>query len=89
MNDKEHHENKSKSSLSIKKSVGITNKVLKMIEKDEYCPDIIQQINAAIGLLEASKKRLVRGHLNHCLEDNLERNRTKAIEELVKIFDLK
>lgn len=74
--------------LSTKKSVGVTNKVMQMIETDEYCPDVIQQIDAAIGLLQSAKKTLLMGHLDHCLADNIKQNKDKTIKELIRIFDL-
>lgn len=80
---------KQKAALSVKKSQGTVVKILDMIEEDKYCPEIIQQIDAAIGLLKSSKKTLLLGHLDHCLHDNLKNDRTKAIDELIRIFDLK
>lgn len=82
-------ENKNKASTSAKKAQGTVNKILKMIEEDKYCPDIIQQIDAAIGLLKSSKKSLLLGHLDHCLEDKLKEDKPQAINELIRIFDLK
>ncbi len=89
MTDHDHTLNKQKTSLAIKKANGTINKALNMVQDDEYCPKIIQQIDAAIGLLESSKKSLLKGHLDHCLEHNLKEDRTKAIEELIQIFKLK
>lgn len=89
MNHEELIKNKQKSSLSIKKAQGTISKILQMIEDDKYCPDIIQQIDAVIGLLKSSKRTLLKGHLDHCLEDKLKENRKNAIEELIKILDLK
>jgi DNA-binding FrmR family transcriptional regulator len=89
MNHEELIKNKQKSSLSIKKAQGTISKILQMIEDDKYCPDIIQQIDAVIGLLKSSKRTLLKGHLDHCLEDKLNENRKNAIEELIKILVLK
>lgn len=89
MNDQQHKENKQKASLSVKKVSGTISKVLTMIEEDKYCPEIIQQIDAAIGLLKSSKKTLLLGHLDHCIVDKMRQNKEKAIDELIKIFDLK
>lgn len=89
MKQQEHRENKLKASMSIKKAQGTLNKVLQMVEEDQYCPEIIQQIDAAIGLLQSSKKKLLLGHLDHCLKGNLKDNKSQTVEELVKIFDLK
>ncbi len=89
MTDKEHKENKQKASLSVKKAQGTISTVLQMIEEDKYCPEIIQQIDAVIGLLTSSKKTLLKGHLNHCLEERMNENKLRAIDELIKILDLK
>lgn len=82
-------EAKQRAGLSIKKASGTLNKVTEMIENDRYCPDIIQQIDAVTGLLESAKKTLLKNHLDSCLEHNLKEDKTKAIDELIKIFDLK
>lgn len=84
-----HHENKHKASLSVKKAQGTVSKVLNMIDEDRYCPEIIQQLDAAIGLLKSSKKTLLLGHLDHCLQDKLKKDKAQAISELVRILDLK
>lgn len=89
MTDHEHKTNKDKAAISIKKSQGTITKVLQMIEENKYCPDIIQQIDAVMGLLKSSKKTLLLGHLNHCLEDKLKEDKPKTIDELINIFDLK
>jgi len=81
-------EKKQKALLSIKKAYGITAKVLEMIEDDKYCPEIIQQIDAVIGLLNSSKKSILENHLNDCLEKKLHENRKETIEELLKIYSL-
>lgn len=88
MSSREHKEIKQKAALATKKSYGVVAKVGELIDADEYCPNIIQQIDAAIGLLNSAKKTLLIGHLNHCLEDKLKENKQQAIKELIKIFDL-
>lgn len=89
MTHEEHKFNKTKASTSVKKAQGTISKIQKMIAEDKYCPDIIQQIDAAIGLLKSSKKTLLIGHLDHCLEDKLKEDKPKAVNELIRIFDLK
>jgi len=79
---------KDKALTSVKKTGGSINKIQSMIEQDQYCPEIIQQIDAAIGMLNSAKKTLLTGHLNHCIEDKLKEDKQKAIKELIRIFDL-
>jgi DNA-binding FrmR family transcriptional regulator len=89
MNDQEHIQNKQKAALAIKKARGIIDKVLDMTESGVYCPEVIQQIDAISGLLNSAKKTLLKGHMSHCLEINMKQDKQKAIDELLKIFDLK
>jgi DNA-binding FrmR family transcriptional regulator len=79
---------KKQADTSTKKARGQIDKVIKMLEKEQYCPEIIQQIDAAIGLLKATKRSLLVGHLEHCLESRLKQNKEQTIEELMKIYKL-
>lgn len=80
---------KQKALLAAKKAQGTLSKILKLIEADEYCPNIIQQIESVNGLLNSTKKQLISGHLNNCLEIKLYENKEKTIQELLKMYDLK
>lgn len=85
-----HHltTNKSKSQKLGRQAAGILGKVGQMIEEDAYCPDIIQQVDAVIGLLHRAKRELLAGHLDHCLEHKLKENKEKTIQELLKLYNL-
>lgn len=86
--EKHLSENKEKALLSTRKALGTVQKVLEMIENDKYCPEVIQQVDAVVGLLRSTKKHLLVGHLNHCLEEKLHDNKKQAIDELMKIMNL-
>jgi DNA-binding FrmR family transcriptional regulator len=73
---------------SVKKAQGVSAKVMEMIDSDKYCPEIIQQVDAAIGLLKSARKNLLQGHLDHCLEHRLKEDKNKTIDELMKIYTL-
>ena len=80
---------KTKALKLIKSASSTLLKVQEMISNDEYCPDIIQQLNSVSGLLEATKKELLAGHLNHCFEKKMSENKEKTINEILQIFSLK
>lgn len=82
------HYDKSKASLALKKSQGTLEKVQTLINEDAYCPDIIQQLDAAIGLIKSARKELLSGHLDHCLEVRLHQDKHQTIKELLKIYEL-
>ncbi|MBP9763076.1 metal-sensitive transcriptional regulator [Patescibacteria group bacterium] len=80
--------NKTKSQKLGRQAMGTLAKVNQMIEDDAYCPDVIQQVDAAIGLLRRAKRELLAGHLDHCLEHKLKENKQKAVQELLKLYNL-
>ncbi len=81
-------DNRHKALLSLKKAQGTLNKVHEMVQDDKYCPEIIQQVDAVMGLLRSVKKNLLAGHLDHCLVEKLQQNKVQTIEELLKIYNL-
>ena len=85
-----HHftTNKAKAQKLGRQAAGILTKVQKLIEEDAYCPDVIQQVDAVIGLLNRAKRELLSGHLDHCLEHKLKENKEKTIQELLKLYQL-
>lgn len=81
-------ENKQKALIALKKAQSLINKVAEMVENDEYCIDIIQQVDAANGLLNSTKKNLLEGHLYHCMEQKFSEDKKKTVDELLKIYNL-
>lgn len=71
-----------------KQAQGTLAKVLAMIEADEYCPDIIQQVDSVGGFLKSAKRELLAGHLDTCTADKLRANKPAVIKELLKIYNL-
>ena len=57
-----------------------------MIEKDEYCAEIGQQINAAIGLLRAVNVDLMKNHLLCCGKRELSNIDMTKAENFVEEF---
>ncbi len=57
---------------ALKKAHTHLGKVIKMVEEDEYCIDIIQQNLAVLGLLRSAHSTLLENHLNHCLRESVE-----------------
>ena len=80
--------NKIKTLKCAKQAQGTLGKVAEMIESDRYCPDIIQQVDSVIGLLKTAKRDLLAGHLDTCVLHQMRENKKKAIDELVKIYNL-
>lgn len=81
-------ENNNKALIALKKAQSLINKITEMMENDEYCIDIIQQVDAVKGLMDSTKRQLLEGHLYHCLEEKYSENKSKTVDELMKIYNL-
>ena len=79
---------KTKTLKCTKQAQGTLGKVTEMIEEDTYCPEVIQQIDSVIGLLKTAKRELLAGHLDTCVAHQMNENKRKAIDELIKIYNL-
>ena len=84
--------NKKDLKIKLKKARSLLKTIEGMIEQDRYCPDIMQQILAAIGLLKALHKELYRHHLTYCFARVSKKPNKKLqkdmVEEILKITSL-
>jgi DNA-binding FrmR family transcriptional regulator len=84
INDKE------KALVNLKKAKSLISKIMKMIEEDQYCIDIMQQNLAVMGMLKSSHEKLMKNHLNTCfrqaMETDDEEKKQKMIEEITKVM---
>lgn len=63
--------------------------IQKMVEKEEYCIDIIQQSLAIKQALSAVEDLILKNHLStHVIEQIKSGKSSKAIEEILKIYKL-
>lgn len=68
---------------------GQINKVMKMIEEEEYCPDILNQSLAVQNALKQVDAKLLEGHLKTCVKHQMQKgDTTKAVKELLQIYKL-
>ncbi len=66
---------KEKTLINFKKAQSLISKIIKMVEADEYCIDIMQQNAAVIGLLKSAHQMLMENHLNTCFQKAMETKR--------------
>ena len=78
--------------LSIKKTRGMLEKIEKMLDQNNYCIDIAQQVNATIGLLRGMNKEILVSHLHTCgahkLGSKVARTRDEFINEVLRVTDV-
>jgi CsoR family transcriptional regulator, copper-sensing transcriptional repressor len=78
--------------IGYKKAGSLINKIISMIENEEYCINIMQQNLAVMGLLKSAHNTLMQNHLNSCFKNAMstsnEARKKKMIEEILKVSRL-
>lgn len=86
------NKNSERTLINFKKASSHVDKIIKMIESDEYCINIMQQNLAVIGLLKSAHQMLMEGHLDSCFKNamktNNEAKKQKMIEEILQVTKL-
>lgn len=66
---------------------GHLDKVIKMIEDDEYCIDVMHQIHAVESGLKETGNLILENHLNTCVSDAISKGKKdEAIKEIMQVF---
>ena len=69
---------------------GHLSKVIDMVEKGEYCIDVIHQSQAVQRALKETDSVLLEYHLKTCVADQIRKGqRDKAVLEVIKVFEKK
>ncbi len=55
----------------------------RMIDKDVYCDDILNQMNAVHSALSSARNLLLENHIKHCVRESIERREYEIIDELM------
>ncbi len=66
---------------------GHLEKVIAMVEKDDYCIDILTQSQAVQGALKETDNLILQNHLEGCVVNDIKDGKTtETIEEIMKVF---
>ena len=67
---------------------GQINGILKMIEEDQYCIDISNQILASIAILKKANQEVIKAHLESCVKESFIEgvDTEQKIEEVMQII---
>lgn len=75
----------------LKTARGQIDGVLKMIEDDKYCIDIVNQILASQAILNKASKEILVAHIDGCVSDSFSSNdeafQKEKMEELKMVID--
>ena len=66
--------------------------VIRMMEEDAYCIDVIRQIQAVDAALNKVSTQILENHLNSCvitaIKGNNAREREKVLKEIAEVFEM-
>lgn len=79
--------------LNLKRSQKHLDKIINMVENEQYCIDVIQQINAVIGYLNSARAKKLESHLHTCFVEDLKpaenkANAVKKVDEVLKAMKM-
>jgi len=67
---------------------GQMDKVISMVEKGEYCIDVIHQIQAVRAALKKTEEEVLDNHLKTCVVDQIKQGKTReVINEVMKVVE--
>jgi len=66
--------------------------VIRMVEEDAYCIDVIRQIQAVDAALNKVNAQILENHLNSCvitaIKGNNAKEREKVLKEITEVFEM-
>jgi len=66
--------------------------IIRMVEDDTYCIDVIRQIQAVEGALNKVSTKILEGHLNSCvisaIEGQDQSERERVLKEITEVFEM-
>lgn len=71
----------------LKITQGHLKKVVKMVEDEEYCIDVIHQSQAVQKALQETDNVILETHLKTCVVDHIKKGQVEqATDEIMKVF---
>lgn len=66
--------------------------VIRMVEEDAYCIDVIRQIQAVDAALNKVSTQILENHLNSCVisavQGNDKKERQRVLKEITEVFEM-
>jgi DNA-binding FrmR family transcriptional regulator len=66
--------------------------IIRMVESDQYCIDVIRQIQAVEAALNKVSAQILENHLNSCVTTAIRssntRDRERVLKEITEVFEM-
>lgn len=70
----------------LKRIEGQVRGIEKMVEENQYCPDILIQVSAITSALNSFNKVLLSSHIHTCVADDIRKGDDETIDELCTVL---
>ncbi len=78
--------------ISLKKAKTHISQIIEMVERGDYCIDVIQQLNAISGYIDSARNRKLKSHLETCFSEGMMTKsgskKTMLINELLQALNM-
>jgi len=75
----------------LKRIEGQVRGLIRMLEEDRYCIDVLHQVNAVKAALSKAESEILKDHANTCVEEAIESGdeavQRRKFAELVTLFE--
>ena len=82
------HDTKKNCTTRLKRIEGQVRGLLKMVDEDRYCIDVVDQVQAVVAALRKVESEILKDHISHCVEHSIRGGDKNAqrdkVRELVK-----
>lgn len=74
----------------LKIAKGHLEKIIRMVEEDAYCIDVVHQLLAVQSALKKTDEVILANHLGSCVADSIRAGKSEqAIKEVMEVFEKK
>ena len=85
------HDNKSKLLNRLSRIEGQVRGIVRMVEDDRYCIDVLTQLQAVRAALSGVETQMLRDHLGHCIEGAIvsgdAAEQRQKVNELIQLLE--
>ena len=85
-----HRSNKPQLINRLHRAIGQVQGIVRMIDQDRYCIDVVTQIQAARAALLRVETDMMRDHLSHCVKSAMQgddhEDQQRKVDELITVL---
>ena len=70
----------------LKRITGQMNGIVRMVEEDRYCDEVLIQLSAVDKAIKALANMLLDAHMHTCLVEHIKAGELEAVDEVVDLF---